>query len=182
MPALTPATFGGLGGKRTVLFMAIDHLAEALGAGGEPVPLPAGAPLGRIRVDTERCTLCMGCVGVCPAKALSDGGDQPQLLFYEQNCVQCGLCEQACPERAITREARLLPDPARRSEKTLLNEEPVFHCVSCGKPFATKKMIDRITAKLAGHHMYQDAQAIRRLQMCDDCRVRDMFGGTRSHG
>lgn len=179
MPELAPATFGGLGGKRTVLFMAIDHLTQALGAPADPVALPAGAPLGRIHVDPERCTLCMGCVGVCPAKALSDGGDQPQLLFYEQNCVQCGLCEQACPERAITREARLLPDPAVRGQKTLLHEEAVFHCVRCGKPFATQKMIDRITAKLAGHHMFQDAESIRRLQMCDDCRVRDMFEGRR---
>jgi hypothetical protein len=29
--------------------------------------------------------------------------------------------------------------------------------------------------KLKGHWMFQDANALRRLQMCEDCRVKDMF-------
>lgn len=182
MPALTPAGFAAMGGKRSVLFLAIDHLAEQLGTPPEPIGLPEGAPFGRVLVDRDKCTLCLGCVAVCPAKALADGGEEPRLLFYEQNCVQCGLCERACPEEAITREARLLPDPAARGRATVLNEEAVFHCLRCGKPFATRKMIDHITAKLAGHPMFQDPEARRRLQMCDDCRVRDMFEARRGLG
>lgn len=182
MPPLNPAGFAAMGGKRTLLFLAVDHLAERLGTPPEPIELPEGAPFGRLIVDKDKCTLCLGCVAVCPAKALADGGDEPRLLFYEQNCVQCGLCERACPEGAITREARLLPDPQARNRTTVLNEEAVFHCLRCGKPFATRKMIDHITVKLAGHPMFQDAEARRRLQMCDDCRVRDMFEARRSLG
>jgi hypothetical protein len=29
--------------------------------------------------------------------------------------------------------------------------------------------------KLKGHWMFQKPDAFRRLQMCEDCRVRDMF-------
>lgn len=176
MPEIRPSRFAALGGKRTTTYLAIDHLAQQLQSPlDSPIPLPNGAPFGRIQVNRDKCTLCMGCVSVCPAKALSDGGDEPKLLFYEQNCVQCGLCEKACPEDAIGLQARLTVDPELRGSTTTLNEEPVFRCIRCGKPFATQKMIDTITSKLSGHHMFQDSDSVRRLKMCDDCRVRDMF-------
>ncbi len=39
----------------------------------------------------------------------------------------------------------------------------------------TRKMMDRMSEKLGGHWMFQKPEALRRLQMCGDCRVRDMF-------
>ena len=48
-------------------------------------------------------------------------------------------------------------------------------CGACGKPFATRKMLDKVTRKLEGHWMFQTPEARRRLEMCEDCRVRDMF-------
>jgi hypothetical protein len=36
-------------------------------------------------------------------------------------------------------------------------------------------MLDILERKLAGHWMFKDEQARRRLQMCEDCRVRDLF-------
>ncbi len=117
----------------------------------------------------------MACVSVCPASALSDGVDKPQLGFIEANCVQCGLCDVACPENAITLLPRLLLDRDKRMTRRVLNEEEPFHCVVCGKPFATMSVIERMQDKLRGHWMFQDADARRRLQMCQDCRVKDMF-------
>jgi ferredoxin len=116
----------------------------------------------------------MGCVSVCPAGALADGSDTPKLDFIEWNCVQCGLCERACPENAITLEARLLVDSETRLMKRNLNEEEPFGCITCGKPFATKSMIDKISEKLASHRMFQ-GDALDRLKMCEDCRVKSMF-------
>lgn len=182
MPVFEVHAFAALGGKRSILNLAIDRLVEALHTPAGPIPLPEGAPFGQVLVDRERCTLCMSCVGVCPAKALSAGGDEPLLSFFEQNCVQCGLCERACPEDAIALKARLLPDPHARAEARTLNQEAAFKCVRCGKPFATQKVIDRITAKLSDHPMFRDPEALRRLQMCEDCRVRDMFESGRQVG
>jgi hypothetical protein len=51
--------------------------------------------------------------------------------------------------------------------------------VSCGKPFATRKMMERMGTKLEGHWMFQSPEARRRVQMCGDCRVRDMFQAER---
>ena len=103
-----------------------------------------------------------------------DGVDQPLLKFVERNCVQCGLCEETCPEQAISLAPRLLLTPAVR-EARLLNETQPFHCVSCGKAFGTKQMVEVMLGRLAGHSMFSQPEALRRLQMCADCRVVDMM-------
>jgi len=63
-----------------------------------------------------------------------------------------------------------------------MHQEAPFHCVSCGKPFATQKMMTRMTEKLQGHWMFQSSDALRRVQMCGDCRVRDMFNAEHKRG
>ena len=167
------ATFGGVDNKRDALRLVFDHLTPE-SSPIEAIALPAASPFGQIRVDTALCTLCMGCVSVCPAGALADGSDTPKLDFIEWNCVQCGLCERACPENAIALEARLLGDSDSRLMKRTLNEEEPFGCIACGKPFATKSMIDKMAETLASHRMFQ-GDALDRLKMCEDCRVKSMF-------
>ena len=180
-----PALFVAPDEKRTILKMAIDHLYRAAEEPQAVAALPAAAPFGEVVVDPEACTLCMGCVSVCPASALIDGKDQPQLKFVEWNCVQCGLCESACPENAIKRNPRLLFDAKLRHEARVLHEEQPFCCITCGRAFATQSMMDRMTEKLSQHWMFQTEEARHRLQMCEDCRVKDMMksGGslTRPH-
>jgi ferredoxin len=178
-PALDrEATFAVLADKRGTLELALSHLlACAKSTPPDTIALPPrGAPFGNVVVDTQACTLCLSCVGACPANALADNPDAPQLRFIEKNCVQCGLCATTCPERAITLEPRLwLADEGRaRKQPRVLYEQPPYRCVSCGKPFGTAKAVEAIVARLAGHAMFQGAAA-RRLRMCNDCRVTDMF-------
>lgn len=170
-----PAGFAGLQEKRTTLRLALDHLYENAPRNPQRVDLPEGSPFGEIRVDGNKCTLCMACVSVCPASALHDGEDLPMLQFIENNCVQCGICEKACPEDAISLKPLYTYDSDQRLRKRTLNEEKPFLCVRCSKPFTTEKMMERIRNKLAGHWMYQDPEQRRRLEMCEDCRVEDMF-------
>lgn len=166
--------FSIAGGKRDRLQVAFTELYRP-SRDTATTPLPAGAPFGQIEVDRDDCTLCMACAAVCPVEAISSGGGEPRLLFDESHCVQCGLCEQACPEDAISLDPRLHLPAFARPEPRVLNEETPFHCVSCGKAFATEKMISRVTEQLAGHWMFRDERARRRLEMCEDCRVRDLF-------
>lgn len=173
--AITPATFAGLADKREQLRFAIDHLYAATGRPVQQTVLPTGAPFGEITVDRDACTLCMSCVGVCPASALEAGNDEPLLKFIEANCVQCGLCEAACPEDAIDLNARLLFDHNEARQRRVLHEEQAFYCVSCGKPFGTVKLINTMLDRLQGHWMFQNDRARRRLQMCEDCRVKDVL-------
>lgn len=169
-----PARFAVAQEKRSTLEMALDHLVEQAPQKPEQIALPAGAsPFGAITVDKDKCTLCLSCVSACPASALQDNPQLPQLRFIEKNCVQCGLCVQTCPEDAIALQPRLLLTPQRK-EARVLNETQPYACVRCGKPFGTLKAIEAMLGKLAGHAMFQGA-ALERLKMCGDCRVIDIY-------
>jgi ferredoxin len=160
--------------KRATLELALDHLVSQSPAHSEAIMLPAaGSPFGTIEVSKDKCTLCLSCVSACPASALQDNPDMPQLRFIEKNCVQCGLCATTCPEHAITLKPRLLLTPERK-EARVLNESKPYGCVRCGKPFGTLKAIEAMLGKLAGHSMFQGA-ALERLKMCGDCRVIDIY-------
>ncbi len=169
-----PAAFNLFNEKRTTLDFVIDHLAQHAPAPAEAIALSQGAPYGRVDVNTATCTLCMACVGACPEGALLDSKDTPQLKFIERNCVQCGLCLKTCPENAITLAPRLLLGKQAKAEVVLNKAEP-FNCVRCDKPFGTQQMITSMLGRLRTHSMYSGDQALRRLQMCADCRVIDMM-------
>jgi len=170
-----PATFDTYNEKRGTLRLALDHLYDQAPENPRTVALPAGAPFGEVEVARSACTLCMSCSQVCPTRALTDGGDVPRLSFTEELCVQCGLCATACPEDAITLHARFSFDREARRAPRVLNEEEPFRCIRCGTPFATQSVIGRMIEKLSGHHLFQSEEAVRRLKMCGDCRVVDMF-------
>lgn len=172
---LEPATYHLANSKRHRVRDALQHLQTLGKSSATNTLLPEGAPFGQIEVSQQRCTLCNACVAVCPVKALEAGGESPRLLFIEANCVQCGLCEIACPESAIVLESRYLYQREEATTPRLLYEEEPFHCVRCGKPFATAKMMEAMSRRLSGHWMFQDEKAKQRLQMCDECRVIDMF-------
>jgi len=170
------ASFLPQSNKRSTLELALGHLLDHAPVRPDAIELPrAGTPFGSIDVNVDTCTLCLSCVGACPANALADNPDRPQLKFIEQNCVQCGLCATTCPEDAITLQPRLwLADAgkARRTARVLFEMEP-FKCVRCGKPFGTARAIENMLVKLAGHAAFQGAAA-ERLKMCGDCRVIDI--------
>lgn len=162
------------GDKRENLFAAFDALWQANEGSREPLTVPHGAPYGSVELKDADCTLCMGCVAVCPSRALHAVGHTPGLNFIEQDCIQCGMCEKACPEQAIVLTPRLQPVPeARRAVQSLKAEEAAC-CIRCSKPFAPASMIRRIQQKLAGHSHFQN-EAAQRLLMCEDCRVKDVF-------
>lgn len=177
LPSLTPLTESPLSfnepNKRARLNVVLARLAELGTPSGERHAMPQGAAYGGINVDSAACTLCHACVSNCPTPALKSGGNTPALSFLEADCVQCGLCEQACPEDAITLEPGFLAAPARET-RHICHEEAAFECISCGKPFATASTVATIKAKLA-NHPYFAGDAMTRLEMCEDCRVKDVW-------
>jgi ferredoxin len=168
------ATFNLSPDKRTTLDFALAHLAQEAAEPKDEIPLAAGAPFGALTVNRDACTLCKACIGACPEAALLDSPEAPRLRFIERNCVQCGLCANTCPEDAITLVPRLLLGQ-KAKEPVTLNEAEPFTCVRCGKPFGTRQMVQSMLGRLSGHAMYGGEGALRRLQMCGDCRVVDMM-------
>lgn len=160
-----------VGGKRDIARAAIKVLAGSSADTHTPIALPASAPFGAVHIDADGCTLCLSCVSACPAFALYDNPDRPQLRFVESACVQCGLCAATCPEKVMTLEPRLSVGQSATQAVTLKEEEP-FECIRCGKPFAARSTIEKITAKLGGsHRMFATPERMALLQMCDICRL-----------
>jgi ferredoxin len=166
------ASFNLARDKRDTLEYALDHLYRHAPVQPEEVALAPGSPFGALAVDKAACSLCMACVGACPASALQDGAGLPQLRFIEKNCVQCGLCADTCPEDAIRLVPRLSFLPTRK-QPVVLNETQPFHCIRCDKPFGTVRMVETMLARLAGHPAF--AGNLDRMRMCGDCRVIDMM-------
>jgi len=173
---LQAAKFQTFNDKRQTTRASLDHLISQTGQPDTAAAeLEPGAPFGEVTVDTSACTLCLACVTVCPGRALQDGESKPQLKLIESACLQCGLCEKACPENAITLVPRFLYDSEQARAPRVLNEQTPFNCVVCNTPFATLQIINRMQAQLSGHWMFKHDKALRRLKMCEDCRVKDMF-------
>lgn len=168
---IEPQLFEAVGGKRDIARTAILKLNQHAPEPQEIIALEDGAPYGRLVIDTDNCTLCLACVGSCPADALADNPDRPELRFTESACVQCGLCRNTCPENVITLEPRLnLTKDAM--VPVILREEDPFECIRCGKEFGTKSSVDHILSVLAGKHaMFSDKASQDLIKMCDDCRV-----------
>jgi len=170
----TPASYGLSNHKRETLEASLEHLQKQAKT---PMPeagiaLPNTSLLGGLTMNPDACTLCMSCVSSCPEGALLDNPDEPILSFIEKQCVQCGICVQTCPEHALTLAPRL-QSVEQRKQKVVLNQTQAFHCISCGKPFGTAKMVDLMLTKLGAHGAFAGV-AMDRLKMCSDCRVVDM--------
>lgn len=177
---LAEADFLPMGSRRQLFHLALERLAAAVPQVPESIPLPAGAPFGTIHIDTAGCTLCLSCVGCCPAGALFDNPDKPQVRFLEIACIQCGLCARTCPEKVIRLEPRLFLGPEAR-EQRVLNEEEPFLCRRCGKPIGAPSMIRRIRSMLVGRHwMYESEEEAAVIEMCEDCRVITEFERSRA--
>lgn len=169
-----PAGFAVQSDKRATLELALDHLITHAPVKSNVIALPAtGSPLGALAINKDSCTLCLSCVNACPASALQDNQDAPQLKFIEKNCVQCGLCVTTCPEKSLSLVPQLNLTP-QRQEAVVINEMKPYACVRCGQPFGTLKAIEAMLGKLSGHSMFQGA-ALERLKMCGDCRVIDIY-------
>ena len=161
-----------VGNKREITRTATKAL---VGENEEVIKLPDTSPYGEIIVDTNKCTLCLACISLCPTNALEDNADKPELNFTENACIQCGICENTCPEKAIELNPQINLKNDALSQKTLHSEEP-FECISCHRPFGVKSTIDRIVSKLENNHwMYQDSKKLDLIKMCDDCRVNAQY-------
>ena len=109
----------------------------------------------------ESCTLCNACVDRCPHKAL--GIAEGNLMFDSRNCTGCGYCEQICPEHSIT--LRDWNDSIEFREKTTYRDEMV-RCSKCNLPYASAKMIRKVSAALQINEM---------TPICPACREKEMY-------
>lgn len=127
---------------------------------------------GKIKVNSQTCTLCASCVGACNTGALYAEKSDNSLRFNATLCTLCGYCEESCPEpktiKIIPGEFELKPS---YFEYGVLARDELFKCVECGKEFATKKSVEKIAAIMAPVFAKNPAK-LRTLYCCADCKAK----------
>lgn len=138
------------------------------------------ADFGRMDVNDD-CALTPTCSSMCPTDAIrrTDDGD---LQFNHERCVNCGLCEEGCPEMAISMESgldlSLLPERQDGDDSGWVTvfEGELLTCMRCGKPFTSKpsaeKVKDEVGDMVEGLAPEADGSV---FDYCGDCRARLMF-------
>ena len=135
------------------------------------------SPLGKVELDSSRCTGCGLCAVECPTEALlislNEETDAFQLLFKHGNCVACGLCIGICPENCLCLERILELDKV--GSQSVLFEDKLVRCSGCGYPLGPKSMVDKIQARVMAAGQTLPLQ----LELCPDCKVRAQFSQLR---
>ena len=54
---------------------------------------------GKLVYDREKCLVCAGCAGVCPALAIDFR--ELEWTLDDGRCTRCGLCVRFCPVGAL---------------------------------------------------------------------------------
>lgn len=121
----------------------------------------------------DNCTVCMGCAFVCKSGAFKADEAEGALKLNSSLCTACGYCESVCPEKSIVVNKGSLGLRESDFEFKTVAKDELFYCVECGKPFATKKAIEKITAVFAP--LTWDADKQRTLFCCKDCKPKVML-------
>jgi len=116
---------------------------------------------------------CSGCgvfVQNCPTGALSAQISRDpstfKLIFDHAKCIACCLCANICPKKCI--EVNKALDFARLNDSDeVIFENEFMCCRNCGKPYATKSMIDILKHKLGSMGELSAEWA----EYCPSCRV-----------
>ncbi len=127
-----------------------------------------------LKIDAEKCTLCMSCVESCNANALISAKDNFTLLLNPSLCTACGYCIDTCAEKCIEMSLsgyRL--NENFLTHRVLASDEP-FRCVECGEIYATNKSIQKIKGILQPLFM-GDSTKLKSIECCEKCKVKIMF-------
>ncbi len=159
--------------KREVFTYRLSHLVgeDDLGV----VKTGEHIHYGNIKINEDTCTLCMACVGVCNVAAMTAHPEDQTLKFNPSLCTVCGYCEVACPEENCLNivHDELSLNPSYFKKNTMARDE-LFACVECGKEFATRKSIEKISNMMAPRFGDDEAK-IRALYCCPDCKPKVMM-------
>ncbi len=126
-------------------------------------------PIGKLELDSSRCTGCRLCASSCPTEALffSSEEDRYHLLFSQKLCIGCAQCLESCPENCLHLTKVLEPECLDKPPVVLF-EDSLIRCRECGAPIAPQAMLTVLKGKLSD-------RKVSHLTLCPDCRLRALM-------
>ena len=130
---------------------------------------------GLVKVNEDKCTLCLVCVGSCNVDALQADASDNTLRLNPSLCTSCGYCEVSCPEDdCLTIERDVIKLEPTWFKENIIAKDDLFACVECGVEFATVKAVTKI-ANMMGQLFAHDPVKERSLYCCADCKPKIMM-------
>jgi ferredoxin len=95
----------------------------------------AGLPWASVRIDQRDCATCGTCVNLCPTGAITRSIENGRLShqFSSALCVNCRLCEEACPQQVISFEPEFDARDLTRDEARTITDIGLHPCQVCGE-------------------------------------------------
>lgn len=130
---------------------------------------------GEISINEKNCTLCLSCVGACNTSALFADANENAIKYNASLCTTCGYCVASCAE-SETLSLNLSGISLQKSffEYKILAKDELFKCIECGKEFATKKAVMRVSTLLR-ENFKNDPYKLKTLFCCADCKAKLMI-------
>lgn len=158
--------------KREVFSTRLEHMVANQDLG--IIKTGDNIQYGVVRVDEDKCTLCLSCVGVCNVEAITAHEEDYSLRMNNSICTSCKFCEISCPENAIKITCGEIPLNSSWFEAKVVAKDEMFKCVVCQTPFATKKSITKIANAMKP--IFADNETkLKTLYCCADCKPKLMF-------
>lgn len=105
------------------------------GSPGSPLCYSPRLPWASLRIDQAKCATCGTCVRLCPTGAITRRieGDRLSHYFSGGLCVNCRLCQEACPQQVISFDPVLDARDLLRDEARPITDIRLHGCEICGE-------------------------------------------------
>lgn len=159
--------------SREILSQRLGILVENENFG--KISLDEHPKFAQISINEDTCTLCASCAGACKNGALIADSEENAIKLNASLCTACGACVKSCAEQGtIAIQTNEIDLQKSFFEYQTLAHDELFACIECGKKFATKKSIMRVTGLLKDSFT-GDTYKMKSLFCCSDCKAKLMI-------
>ena len=138
------------------------------GVSWSPVPslrYDAGLPWASLKIDQRDCATCGTCVNLCPTGAITRSIENGRLSHHVSSalCINCRLCEEACPQRVISFDPEFDARDLMREEARAITDIRLHPCEICGETLPEREGRFCITCQRRGRVESHVPKAVARI-------------------
>jgi len=112
----------------------------------------AGLPWASLKIDQRDCATCGTCVNMCPTGAITRTIENGRLShhFSSALCINCRLCEEACPQQVISFDPEFDARDLVREGARAITDIRLHACEICGETLPEREGRFCITCQRRG--------------------------------